>query len=93
MVEPAFGLLRTRINELLMGAQAPPARSTGAEVFEANPKSLTGSLLRNREDSAVDGIGGFATVRHGRIARLSSVSWRARGSAGPTPRSATNPLS
>ena len=63
MVEPAFGLLRTRIDDLLVGAQAPPARSTGAELFEANPKSLTGSLLRIKEDSAVDGIGGFATVR------------------------------
>ena len=63
MVEPAFGLLRTRIDDLLVRAQAPPARSTGAELFEANPKSLTGSLLRIKEDSAVDGIGGFATVK------------------------------
>ena len=63
MVEPAFGLLKTRINELLIDGQAQPARSSGAEAFEADPKSLTGSLLRIKEGSAVNGIGRYATVR------------------------------
>ena len=70
MVEPAFGLLKTRINELLIDGQAQPARSSGAEAFEADPKSLTGSLLRIKEGSAVNGIGRYATVRQGQGLRM-----------------------
>ena len=69
-MEPAFGLLKTRMNELLMDGQAQPARGSGAEIFEADPKSLTGSLLKIREGSAVDGIGRYATVRQGQGLRM-----------------------
>ena len=39
MVEPAFGLLKQQIDEMLADGQAQPARRTGAECFEFDPKS------------------------------------------------------
>ena len=45
MVEPAFGSLKQQIDVVLADGQAQPARRTGAEGFEFDPKSMTGSLL------------------------------------------------
>eukprot|EP00964_Phaeocystis_antarctica_P015088 scaffold8321_cov98-Phaeocystis_antarctica.AAC.1 len=63
MVEPAFGVLKQQIDEMLANGRAQMTRGSGAEWFERDSKSMTGSLFKMKEDAAVQNIGGFATSR------------------------------
>ena len=63
MVERAFGSLRGVIDELLAGEAERPGRQTGDDIFESDTKGLLGSLLKFKEEAAVEGGGRYATIR------------------------------
>ena len=63
MVERAFGSLGSVIDELLAGEAERPERQTGDDIFESDPKGLLGSLLKFKEEAAVEGVGRYATIR------------------------------
>ena len=63
MVERAFGSLGSVMDELLAGEAERPGRQTGDDIFESDPKGLLGSLLKFKEEAAVEGVGRYATIR------------------------------
>ena len=51
------------MDELLAGEAERPERQTGDDIFGSDARGLLGSLLKFKEEAAVEGGGRYATIR------------------------------